>query len=439
MVEPVDLRDAFDLTPADALQFFRSKGYQISVDWTDVWQPGHARAFTVAKIAQYSLLEDVRRSLDEALANGETFESWKTRIVPILRQKGWWGAVTDQAVTGTTDTVNVTPRRLRVIYDTNLRTARAAGQWARIQAAKAQRPYLRYSAILDRRTRPEHRAWHGTVLPVDHPWWRTHFPPNGWFCRCNVQQLSERDLKRYGYQVSPEAPAGRPTLYRSSTGFESVVPPGVDPGFGNNPGDVFWASIAPRLRDDPISLPAISPAPGTLPELPPRSLSATELLDQFKGPAQGDNQTTAAALEAWAEAVQPYLTAELPAVIVDPTDMPIMIDQSVWADSRGVIKITKRGRARFLKLIARTMAEPDEVWHQWVLDNPDRRQPGTPPYPAYLLRKLIARFQVDGEDRMITVLLQVGDQGWQVMTAFAADKDSYFQRERSGTLAYRRS
>ena len=23
------------------------------------------------------------------------------------------------------------------------------------------------------------RAWHGTVLPVDHPFWQTHFPPNG--------------------------------------------------------------------------------------------------------------------------------------------------------------------------------------------------------------------------------------------------------------------
>ena len=438
MPEPVDLRGAFDLPPADALQFFRSKGYQISLNWTDVWQQEHARAFTVAKIAQYSLLQDIRRSLDEALANGETFESWKARIVPILREKGWWGAVTDQAITGTSDTVNVTPRRLRVIYDTNLRTARAAGQWARIQAAKAQRPYLRYSAILDRRTRPEHRAWHGTVLPVDHPWWRTHFPPNGWFCRCNVQQLSARDLDRYGYSVSPEAPAGRPTLYRSSTGFESVVPPGVDPGFGNNPGDVFWASIAPRLRDDAVRPPIISTTAGDLPELPPRSLPATELLDQFAGSARGDKQTNAAALSAWAEAVKPYLAPDMP-VIVDPTDTPFIVDGAIWADSRGEIKITKRGRARFLNLIARTMAEPDEVWHQWVLDNPARRQPGTDPRPAYLVRKLLARFQIEGQDQMIAVMLQVGENGWQVITAFVADNDRYFQSERSGTLAYRRS
>lgn len=438
MADPVDLRDAFDLPPQDALQFFRSKGYQISLNWTDVWQQQHGRAFTVAKIAQYSLLEEIRRSLDEALANGETFQSWKTRIVPILREKGWWGPVNSQEITGTSDTVNVTPRRLRVIYDTNLRTARAAGQWARIQAAAAQRPYLRYSAVLDRRTRPEHRAWHGTVLPVDHPWWRTHFPPNGWFCRCNVQQLSERDLERYGYSVSPSAPPGRPTLYRSSTGFESVVPPGVDPGFGHNPGEVFWASIAPRLRDDPVRPPVIRAAAGELPELTPRSLPATELLDQFAGSAPGNAEVNAAALAAWADAVKPYLAADMP-VIVDPTDTPVIIDNAVWTDAGGTIKITKRGRARFLKLIARTMAEPDEVWHQWVLDNPDKRPPGSDPRKAGLVRKLLARYRIDGEVRLIAVMLEIGDQGWRVITAFLADRDRYFQAERSGTLAYRRS
>lgn len=45
-----------------------------------------------------------------------------------------------------------------------------------------------------------HRVWQD-VMPVDDPWWLTQFPP-GWNCRCHVQSLSERDLARYGLEVS---------------------------------------------------------------------------------------------------------------------------------------------------------------------------------------------------------------------------------------------
>ena len=49
---------------------------------------------------------------------------------------------------------------------------------------QGQKVNLRYVAVLDARTRPEHRAWHGLILPIDHPLWDTHYPPNGWGCRC---------------------------------------------------------------------------------------------------------------------------------------------------------------------------------------------------------------------------------------------------------------
>ncbi len=73
----------------------------------------------------------------------------------------------------------------------------AAGHWARFEA-KRIRPYLRYVAILDGRTRPEHALWHNVCLPVDHPWWDTHAPPCGWNCRCTLQTLTERDVARMG-------------------------------------------------------------------------------------------------------------------------------------------------------------------------------------------------------------------------------------------------
>ena len=132
---------------------------------------------------------------------------------------------------------SVQRQRLETIFRTNLHTAYANGHWDSIQRTKERRPYLRYAAVMDDRTRPEHRAWHGTVLPVDDPWWETHAPPNGWNCRCRVIAVSERMLQRQGWQVS-ERPASptRPVLNKR-TGEVAQVPVGIDLGWDYNPGN----------------------------------------------------------------------------------------------------------------------------------------------------------------------------------------------------------
>ena len=126
----------------------------------------------------------------------------------------------------------------------------------RIESVKGDLPYLRYVAVLDQRTRPEHMAWHGTVLPVDHPFWQSHYPPNGWYCRCTVQQLAEGDLKRFGYKVSDGPPAGsgraRPWVNKR-TGERVLVPVGIDPGFTHNAGTVSPVQQARRRLDEKIA------------------------------------------------------------------------------------------------------------------------------------------------------------------------------------------
>lgn len=43
-----------------------------------------------------------------------------------------------------------------------------------------------------------HKSWDGLVLRHDDPWWRSHWPPNGWGCRCRIETLADRDLERLG-------------------------------------------------------------------------------------------------------------------------------------------------------------------------------------------------------------------------------------------------
>lgn len=232
--------ELLSVPPVEAIRHFRAKDYDFGFDWRDIDAATHARAFTVAKAMRKDILEDIREAVDEALVEGLTFRQFQQNLEPKLRAKGWWGRreMVDP-ITGETRLAQLgSPRRLRTIYDTNLRMSRAYGRWERIQRLKGTMPYLRYVAVLDARTRPEHAIWHGTVLPVDHPWWNTHFPPNGWHCRCIVVQLSETAMKRFGYSVSPDPSLQTRPWLNQRTGEMVQVPLGIDPGFAHNVGRV---------------------------------------------------------------------------------------------------------------------------------------------------------------------------------------------------------
>lgn len=224
----------------EAIQFLRQKVNLPSRAWTDLWEGMHARAFVVAGALRDELLTDLHGALVKAIREGTTLPQFRQAFEAIVAARGWTGWTGEGTKAGRA-------WRARVIWDTNLRMAYAAGRWQQIERTAAARPYLRYSAVQDARTRPEHAAWHGTILPADHEWWRTHFPPNGWYCRCQVIQLSARDLDRNGWRVSERAPAS-PLVTREIKGRGIVqTPKGIDPGFGHHVGHAAWGE---RLAED---------------------------------------------------------------------------------------------------------------------------------------------------------------------------------------------
>lgn len=145
------------------------------------------------------------------------------------------------------------PRRLQTIFDVNLRVSAAQGDWERQQSVRDARPWLRYTALLDTRTRPRHRRWHAIILPQDDPWWETHYPPNGWRCRCKVMSVSAEDLEAQGWQVSEAPDKGEEPWVNPRSGETIMVPRGIDPGWAYNPGKVDQAAQAARLAMDKLA------------------------------------------------------------------------------------------------------------------------------------------------------------------------------------------
>ena len=82
-------------------------------------------------------------------------------------------------------------RYLQAEYQTAKASAQMARKWNEAQAVKHLYPNLKYMTAHDERVREDHAKLDGIVRPIDDPFWDTHYPPNGWRCRCSVR--STRD------------------------------------------------------------------------------------------------------------------------------------------------------------------------------------------------------------------------------------------------------
>ena len=178
------------IEPKEAFAAFARRGaLKQSFRWQDVWQSEHGRAFTVAGVMRDDVLRIVQDEIRTSLAEGRSLIDFKERITSQLTGKGFWGdvEVTDPA-TGETRVSRFDNRRLQLIYDVNLRQSNAAGRWERIERNKALFPLVLYRTMQDEKVRVAHAAWNGVALPVDHSFWQTHYPPNGWRCRCRPRR-----------------------------------------------------------------------------------------------------------------------------------------------------------------------------------------------------------------------------------------------------------
>lgn len=287
--------DAFDVEPERALLYFRAKGLRASFSYADMIGEAHDHAFTVAKMMDVDMLAQVRASLDSALANGTSFKSWATELEPILKAGGWWGErEMIDPLTGQTVRAQLgSPWRLETIFRTNAQIAYSAQAWAEIEAQADLAPFLMYDAVDDHRTREQHRRWDRKVMLWSDPWWRTHYPPNGWNCRCGAIQLSADQLADMGLSPTPAPEDGTYKWLNPRTDVTHRVPDGLDPGFDRNPGQTYLADAMRLLEERVGQLPQDMRAAAQEGMIPGRALSPIGEASAMVVDLAGDVKTAA--------------------------------------------------------------------------------------------------------------------------------------------------
>lgn len=208
MAEDKEIKSLFRKKPKEVINYFNNKvalGPNKHWDWTDTLQHAHDRVFVVAKSTSLSLTKDIQNALKQSIANGMPYQDFANNIIPTLKEKGWWGKGEQiNTTTGEVSTINIDHRRLKNIYQTNVKTAYAAGKYERMMDDVDIAPYWRYVALSPGPTRrADHQKLHNLVFRYDDPFWQTNYPPNGFGCQCRVEALSNEEVQKlYGKKAT---------------------------------------------------------------------------------------------------------------------------------------------------------------------------------------------------------------------------------------------
>ena len=184
------------VTFLEALEYAHNKKIVLPDEFYSMDLKTRQMATTVSFLSSLEQIETVIKAVNKSIADGGTFNDFQKLIA---------------------ESEIILPKHyLDNVFRTNIQNAYGHGRWQQQQRNKAKRPYLMYSAINDSRVRPAHLDLNRIVLPIDHPFWLTHYPPLGFRCRCTVIAITEKEALKYGITPDDKLPEVAEALNWSS-------------------------------------------------------------------------------------------------------------------------------------------------------------------------------------------------------------------------------
>jgi len=409
--------------PSEALAYWRGKAQVGDAEFASLSQATRNRAFAVNGLAAGDLLNDVYLSLDRALERGESLATWKKGLAAELEKLGWTGPGAYKA---------------NLVYRTNMQAAYQAGRWAQFERTKDALPILVYSAVNDSRTRPTHRAMHGMAFPMDHPFWKRFYPPNGYNCRCTARPMSREQANALGVKVLDEIPE----VVETPNGLVRIAP---DHGWSGNVGKDGLEGLSPRPAEGPLKdlvssawCPEGKGAFASDPCRPPLAgLDWRHVLPVRKGEILKEGLAPEAYALAFLREFGIQDIEGSTVVGIPGTPLPLVVSKELLLDkASGELKSAESGRGPYLPLMAWTILNPYEVWCvPTSLSGKER-----------VSLRLVRLFRDAGGNEIggFGVFNLIGGRYWRGSTIFPPKIGSkrnvmlnYLEKQRVGTLLYR--
>lgn len=327
-------------TPFDAqIAYLRAKLALPTERWGQIAAAAHDRAFVVAGAAKADLVADLQAAMVQRATDGLGLEAFRRDFKAIVAKHGWTGWTGEGTAEGEA-------WRTRVIYKTNMATSYAAGRRQQMlePGYVRLRPFWRYlHSDTVMHPREHHLAWHGLTLHHDHPFFKTHFAPNGIGCECRIVAVSRREG-----EASARAGLGEPPEGWDKIDPKTGAPVGIGKGFDHAPGaSADWP--LQRFIDDKLL--ALDAPIGAAMWRELRPVLAAERLQQW----QALVDDTARAMRAGGTTAQVHTVA--------PQTVQAMAERGVTLENAGVwMRDTELLHAIRDTKTERGAALPLEVW-----------------------------------------------------------------------------
>ena len=175
-----------------AIAYIKGKAVADSKHFGNLPNQLKQRAFAVAGIEELDAVRKIRDAVAK-LPQGANWDEAKKEIAAEM-----------SAYTG--GDMKAAKARAELTLRTQGFQAYAVARHQQQMATAKSFPYWKYETVGDSRVRPGHAALDGKVLRADDPWWKTHYPPWDWGCRCIVIALDEDDAEEIGISEHGDMP-----------------------------------------------------------------------------------------------------------------------------------------------------------------------------------------------------------------------------------------
>lgn len=403
----------------EAIEFLQAKVNLPTRRWDDLRHGAHVRGFSVAGVTRDDMLSDFRVAIEKARSEGTGFNEFRKDFDKIVERYGW-----QYFSHGKTDEERAAWRS-KIIFTTNMRTSYMAGRWKQLTDPDVMRyrPYLQYIHSGALHPRKLHLSWNGRVLRTDDPAWRYMFPPNGWGCGCDVEALSERDLRALGKSGPDEAPDLTP--YQDTdprTGQLEMRIPGIDRGWEYNVGQEWQHGMVPVELQQPLKPFGADMTPRQLPPMPKATPVQRE--DLLSPDLEPERYVEAFMARFGRQSDEAGYHRDVSGGII--TVGRSLFEQRAQDGTVVGLKSGKRGRGQFAVLLADAILQPDEIWVDWA-----EVKSGIVLRRAYLKRVIL------DDGRSLFIRFEWTKAGWVAITGFDTD-DNYLENYRKGALLYRK-